>query len=35
MHQYDGHYGIDVPAGAHTIVVENTGSGLVLLSATG
>ena len=25
MQQYDGAYGIDVPAGAHTIVVENPG----------
>ncbi len=25
MYQYDGTYSIDVPAGAHTIVVENTG----------
>lgn len=26
MHQYDGIYAIDVPAGSHTIVVENTGT---------
>jgi hypothetical protein len=26
MHQYDGGYGIDVPAGAHTVVVENPGT---------
>jgi hypothetical protein len=26
MHQYDGAYAIDVPAGAHTIVVENIGA---------
>jgi hypothetical protein len=25
MHEYDGAYGIDVPAGKHTIVVENPG----------
>jgi len=26
IHQYDGAYAIDVPAGPHTIVVENTGA---------
>ena len=26
MHQYDGTYSINVPAGPHTIVVENTGT---------
>jgi hypothetical protein len=26
MHQYDGAYGIDVPAGPHTIAVENPGT---------
>jgi len=26
MHQYDGAYGVDVPAGPHTIVVENPGT---------
>ena len=32
MHQYDGTYSIDVPAGTHTIVVENTGTDWFYLS---
>ncbi len=32
MHQYDGAYAIDVPAGAHTILVENTGTDWFLVS---